>query len=153
MPDGALGLVSMVGEILYRGGLPDWRRFITPQTSLAMALIAVMILSAHFHPSELTNAEVARQITIVMYVFVTIHFLNTPQRLRHVTGVFVVVATLLSSQSLYPSITGPGSASEEWVPGAGRAHWHGTAWPRPTRTACRRAWPPSSRSCRPTRSA
>lgn len=116
---GALVLVSMVGEILYRGVLPDWRRFITPQTSLAMALVAVMILSAHFHPSELTNAEVARQITIVMYVFVTIHFVNTPQRLRHVAGVFVVVATLLAAQSISQRMTGTAVASEEWVPGAG----------------------------------
>lgn len=116
---GALVLVGMAGEILYRGVLPDWRRFITPQTLLATALVAVMCLSALLHPSELTHAEIARQITILVYVFVTIHFVNGPHRLRHVTGVLVVVATLLAAQSIFQRMTGAAMTSEEWVAGAG----------------------------------
>lgn len=116
------GLLTCAGlflDLLCRKPRVDWRRMFHP-LGLLVALFAIaMIGSAIAHPTEASFREAVRFVTIVLFFFVTLYMVNSPQRMRLALTAWVTVGGAVALYSLWQWKYGATVGSEEWEPVAG----------------------------------
>lgn len=125
---GALSIMKLAG-LLTCGGLIldafgrrrgiELRRVFHPLSILVVVLAIAMVVSSRAHPTEQSLRESVRFLTIVMFFFVTVHLVDTPERLRHAVTMWIVIATVVAIYSLLQRSFGATVGSEEWEPVAG----------------------------------
>ncbi len=94
-------------------------RLLTPESLLTAALLAITALSAGLNPTAESAAEFVRQAVILLFVVVTIYFVDSPKRLTAVVTTLAVTATLIAVYSIVQRVLRPVGFSEEWVAQAG----------------------------------
>lgn len=116
---GVLTLAAAVLDLLIHQRSVRPSHFWTPETGAAALFTLVTVLSAAAHLTEESRVEILRLVTILVFVLTTLYFVDTAERLRHVVYVLVIVATLVSLQSIIQRAGGATNISEEWVAEAG----------------------------------
>lgn len=115
----AITVLSAALHALLRRQPPDVLRWVQPQTLLAALFLAATSLAAFAHPGPQGFAEIGRLAVIIVFMVVTVHFVDRPRRLAHVALVLIAAATLVSAHSLLQRALGGATLSEEWVAQAG----------------------------------
>src|SRR5262249_32298349 len=90
-----------------------------PLGLLVILFAIAVVFSANTHPTENSFREEVRFVTIVVFFFVTLFLVNTPQRLRHVVTMWILIASVVAVYSLLQRSVGATVGSEEWEPVAG----------------------------------
>lgn len=115
----AITVLSAALHALLRRNAPDVSRWVQPQTLLAALFLAATCVAATVHPGPDSAAEIGRLAVIVVFMVVTVHFVDRPRRLVHVALVLAATATLVAAHSLVQRVLGGATLSEEWVAQAG----------------------------------
>lgn len=115
----AITVLSAALHALLRRELPDVLRWAQPQTMLAALFLAATCVAALVHPGPESAAEIGRLAVILVFMVVTVHFVDRPRRLVHVALVLIATATLVSAHSLAQRALGGATLSEEWIAQAG----------------------------------
>lgn len=116
---GVLTVLAIVLDSLVRQRVPAVRRWRTPETVCVLLFTLCMLVSTVLHPPRTDTQELLRMITIVVFVLVTVHFVDSRRRLRQVVHVLVWVGTAVAAFSLIQRLRGAVGISEEWVAASG----------------------------------
>lgn len=116
---GVATMGSAVLDAFLRRTHVDFPRIFNPLSVLVCLMSVATIASAMIHPTLESIRESVRFVTIVLFFLMTVHLVHTRQRLRRVVLTWVIVATVVSIQSLVQRKFGSTVGSEDWAPTAG----------------------------------
>ena len=116
---GVLTVLAAITDILLRQKRPNLERLLTPQTATIVVLVFITIASCLISPTKESFHEVVRLITILLFVLITVYFVDCPDRIVHILWVLAIAATIVAMQSIAQRSGNAAYTSEEWVAGAG----------------------------------
>lgn len=116
---GALALGTALLDHLIQQRAVPWLRWFTPQSYLSLAFWMIYVLSSLAHPSEESGKELVRLTIILFFVFVTIYFIDSHQRLQAMVLTLIVAATSIALHSLGQRFLGGAQHSLNWEAQAG----------------------------------
>lgn len=116
---GVLTILAATVDLLIHHRSLELRRAWTAESRAAVALVGAVVLAGLVHSTPDSRIEIIRQVTILIFVLVTIWFIRSHRDLERVIHVLVIVATLVAVQSILQRTSNATNVSDEWVAEAG----------------------------------
>ena len=116
---GVLTILAAVVDLLIHQRSLDLRRVWVAESRAAIVFVGAVVLAGFAHSTPDTHIEIIRQVTILIFLLVTIWFIRSHRDLERVVHVLVVVATLVAVQSILQRSSNATNVSDEWVAEAG----------------------------------
>jgi len=116
---GVATLGGLVWDTLARRKPIVLARLLHPLSILTLLLAGATLLATLAHPTQDSFRECVRFFTIVAFFLITVHLVNTPQRLWTAITVWILIATVVALYALVQRRYGATVGSEDWKPLAG----------------------------------